>query len=134
MSPRPVWTLPCVTTCCLAINFEESSLLFIQLYFCGYSVTLSYYNFEFLDIIPLFGYFYHNLGSWHHVVTLYCIISCSLTIYFEEILWCFVLNMYLWRFLPLSGPIWELCDIIRLFSVILVKIGWFDLPELGDPL
>ncbi len=86
------------------------------MYFCGYSVTLKGPNLEVIGILPIFGVIScQNLGIRPLGMTLYCVTTCCLAINFEEILSCFVLNVFLCQFSNIKrskfGSYWHTANI-----------------------
>jgi hypothetical protein len=64
------------------------------MYLCGYFALLNCPNWEFRDIIPIFGVILVKIWVFDTPgVTLYYVTTCYLAMHFEEILTCFVINM-----------------------------------------
>jgi hypothetical protein len=66
------------------------------MYFCGYFALPNGPNWEVIYIIPIFWVIFgQNLCIWPPRVTMYGVTPYCLAIHFEEILSCFLLNVFL---------------------------------------
>ncbi len=104
------------------------------MYSCGYFALSNGPNLEVICLIPIFGVIFgHNLAIWPPGVSLYNITTWCLAINFEEILSCFVLNVFCIYFVLPKGPNWEVICIIPICGVILVRIWNLPPPPPGGP-
>jgi hypothetical protein len=62
----PGVSLYCVTTCCLAINFEEILSCFVLNVLCSYFVLSKGPNWEVICIIPIFRVILVKIGEFDH--------------------------------------------------------------------
>ncbi len=93
--PHPGVTIYRVIRYCLAINIEELLPCFVLNVFCAYFVHSNRPNWEFIDIILIFGVILgQNLGIWPPGVTIYRVTPYCLAINIEELLSCFVLKKF----------------------------------------
>ncbi len=105
--PPPRVRLYNVTTCYLAINFEEILSCFVLnvflWLFCVIERSKLGIYLHNTDFWVIFG---ENLGIWPPGVTIYWVTPHCLDINFEEILSCFVLNVCLWLYCVMKMSKW----------------------------
>jgi hypothetical protein len=122
-----------VTPHCFAINFEEIPSWFVLNVFVWLLCITKWSDLEVIFLIPIFGVIFgHNFSIWPPGVSLCSVTTCCWAINFEEILSCFVVNVFCSYFVLPKGPNWEVICIIPIFGVILVRI-WDLIPPPGDP-